>query len=336
MARPSSTERLARLLALPAWVAHNEGATIAEAAEHFGVTPHQIEADVNTLWVSGLPGGLPGDLVDFNAADFEAGYLSLAEPLGLDRPVRLSRQEALSLVLSLRVLAPLLADDAAAAAALASAERAIAELLAAHGPRAEGERAGGQLDEASGASQAHDQARSTRSGKALAAVRSALATGRRLELDYVSATDTRSQRQVDPIELVSDGAHLALLGWCLSAGARRTFRLDRILSATVLDHPAAPHRASRSGQDDQLPQAILTLRPTGRWLTEQIECLSVEQTPQGTIRAVVEGRDEDWLTGLVLSAGAHLVSIEPASLAERAGHQARLALAAYEADDAAR
>ncbi|CAM2794022.1 YafY family protein [Actinomyces slackii] len=325
MARPSSTERLARLLALPAWVAHNEGATIAEAAGHFGVTPHQIEADVNTLWVSGLPGGLPGDLVDFNAADFEAGYLSLAEPLGLDRPVRLSRQEALSLVLSLRVLAPLLADDAAAAAALVSAERAIAELLVAHGPRVEGERAGEPPDEASGA----DQARSTRSGEVLAAVRTALAAGRRLELDYVSATDARSQRQVDPIELVSDGAHLALLGWCLSAGARRTFRLDRILSATVLEHPAAPHRASRSQQDDQLPQAILTLRPTGRWLTEQIECLSVEQTPQGTIRAVVEGRDEDWLTGLVLSAGAHLVSVEPASLAERAGQQARLALAAY-------
>ena len=112
MARQPTSQRLARLLALPAWVAEHPGADIAQAAAHFGVTPTQIEADVNTLWVSGLPGGLPGELVDFDAVDFEAGRLRLAEPLGLDRPVRLSRQEALSLILALRVLGAVLADDA--------------------------------------------------------------------------------------------------------------------------------------------------------------------------------------------------------------------------------
>jgi len=103
------------LLALPAWVADNPGVTIKEAAEHFGVTPAVIERDVNTLWVSGLPSGMHGDLVDFDAADFEAGRLRLSEPLGLDRPVRLTRQEAISLLMALRVLADLLADDEASA-----------------------------------------------------------------------------------------------------------------------------------------------------------------------------------------------------------------------------
>ena len=92
MARVSASDQLTRLLALPAWVAEHPGVTVAEAAKHFGVTPAVIERDVNTLWVSGLPGGMHGDLVDFDAADFEAGRLHLAEPLGLDRPVRLTRQ----------------------------------------------------------------------------------------------------------------------------------------------------------------------------------------------------------------------------------------------------
>ena len=113
MARASASDQLTRLLALPAWVADNPGVTIKEAAEHFGVTPAVIERDVNTLWVSGLPSGMHGDLVDFDAADFEAGRLHLAEPLGLDRPVRLTRQEAISLLMALRVLADLLADDEA-------------------------------------------------------------------------------------------------------------------------------------------------------------------------------------------------------------------------------
>ena len=113
MARASASDQLTRLLALPAWVAENPGVTIKEAAEHFGVAPAVIERDVNTLWVSGLPGGMHGDLVDFDAADFEAGHLRLSEPLGLDRPVRLTRQEAISLLMALRVLADLLADDEA-------------------------------------------------------------------------------------------------------------------------------------------------------------------------------------------------------------------------------
>ena len=82
MARRSSVDRLVRLLALPAWVADNDGATFQEAAAHFGVTPEVIRRDVETLWVSGLPGGMPGDLVDFSATAFEAERLSLTEPLG--------------------------------------------------------------------------------------------------------------------------------------------------------------------------------------------------------------------------------------------------------------
>ena len=117
-----SIDRLVRLLALPAWVAEHEGASFEEAAAHFGVTAAMIRSDVETLWVSGLPGGMPGDLVDFSADDFEAGRLRLTEPLGLDRPVRLSRQEAVALLLSLRVLGDVLADDPASAAALHGAQ----------------------------------------------------------------------------------------------------------------------------------------------------------------------------------------------------------------------
>ena len=129
MARVSASDQLTRLLALPAWVAEHPGVTVAEAAEHFGVTPAVIERDVNTLWVSGLPGGMHGDLVDFDAADFEAGRLRLSEPLGLDRPVRLTRQEAISLLMALRVLADLLADDEASAPVIASTQQAVTALL---------------------------------------------------------------------------------------------------------------------------------------------------------------------------------------------------------------
>ena len=233
MARASASDQLTRLLALPAWVAENPGVTVTEAAEHFGVTPAVIERDVNTLWVSGLPGGMHGDLVDFDAADFEAGRLRLSEPLGLDRPVRLTRQEAISLLMALRVLADLLADDDASAPVIASTQQAVTALLTA----GVADDADMQADVQGGPSTSPVSEHADRSGRTaqvLAAVRSALRDRRRLHLAYVSATDTLSERDVDPITLESDGSHMTLVGWCLSAKAERSFRLDRITSSRFL------------------------------------------------------------------------------------------------------
>ena len=111
MARVSSEENLARLLALPAWVSRHDGATIEEAAAHFHVSVDQLSADVERLWMTGLPGQAPGDLVDFSATDYENGRLRLNEGLGLERPVRLSRDEAISLLLAARVLRRVVSTD---------------------------------------------------------------------------------------------------------------------------------------------------------------------------------------------------------------------------------
>ncbi|BDA65714.1 helix-turn-helix transcriptional regulator [Actinomyces capricornis] len=342
MPRRPTSEHLARLLALPAWVAEHPGTSIERAAAHFGVTPGQIEADVNTLWVSGLPGGLPGELVDFDAADFEAGRLSLSEPLGLDRPVRLSRQEALSLVMALRVLRSVLAGDEDSLRALGGAEAALTGLLS-HGPDEPLDPCAAPAAGRSHTLEDTGEQEQVRTGsrhlaEILASVRQALRERRRLEITYVSATDTASQRQVDPMELRSDGAHLWLLGWCLSAGAQRTFRLDRVLAATVLPTRARARRAPKHRRGQGLaspaagPTAALTLRPSGRWLVEQVPCLSVEERDDGCLRATIQGRDEDWLVSLALSAGSHLIAVEPAALAQRVGGAARRALAAYGPD----
>ena len=335
MPRVSASDQLTRLLALPAWVADNPGVSIKEAAEHFGVAPAVIERDVNTLWVSGLPGGLHGDLVDFDASDFEAGRLRLSEPLGLDRPVRLTRQEATSLLMALRVLADLLADDEASAPVIASTQQAVTDLLTAGASDDADTQADVRVGLSTGPVPEHAD-RCGHTAQVLAAVRSALRDRRRLHLAYVSATDTPSERDVDPITLESDGSHMTLVAWCLSAKAERSFRLDRITSVEVLDVPSVRHRASRRRNQPEAgrsaedrPRGTLVLHPTGRWLAEQIPCLSQEETADGNLQVVVEGRDRSWLIGLVLSAGRHLVAVEPQDLAQEAAAAAKQALTSY-------
>ena len=247
MARVSASDQLTRLLALPAWVAEHPGVTVTEAAKHFGVTPAVIERDINTLWVSGLPGGMHGDLVDFDAADFEAGRLRLSEPLGLDRPVRLTRHEAISLLMALRVLADLLADDDASAPRDRLHPSRPSPPCSPHGVADDADM---QADVQGGPSTSPVSEHADRSGRTaqvLAAVRSALRDRRRLHLAYVSATDTPSERDVDPITLESDGSHMTLVAWCLSAKAERSSAWTgsrRSRFSTSLPSGTAPHAES--------------------------------------------------------------------------------------------
>lgn len=366
MGRPSSVDRLVRLLALPAWVAEHPGASFDEAAAHFGVGARTIEKDVYTLWVSGLPGGLPDALVDFDADDFESRRLRLTQPLGLDRPIRLSREEAVSLLLALRVLIGLLDADAEAASPLRRAEAAVSALLGYERPDsaqppdaptggdglpngAHRRDAAATADapgrpvpaEGDGAGPAADRIPTAGpvpaggGGAVLAAVRRATARRERLRLVYVSATDERTERDVDPLELVSDGSHLSLLAWCCTARGERTFRLDRIVSAEPTGRAADLHPRPSSaavGRPDRIAvgeTAVLHLEPGGRWLAEQIPCEEVVRLTDGSLRVRVVGRDERWLVGLVLSAGRHLRGVEPRSLAAAAAARARGALERY-------
>jgi len=56
----------------------------------------------------------------------------------------------------------------------------------------------------------------------------------------------------------------------------------------------------------------------------------VTQEEDGTLTAVVLGRDEQWLVSLILSCGRDLLGVQPPGLAAQAARAARSALGAYE------
>ena len=101
-----------------------------------------------------------------------------------------------------------------------------------------------------------------------------------------------------------------------------------------MDAPATSHRRPRRRGEPEAPQqtAVLTLAPGGRWLVEQVRCEDVAERADGTMTATVRGRDRAWLIGLVLSAGRHLIAVEPADLAQEAAATAGRALTRYGAD----
>src|SRR5207302_124426 len=124
-----ATDHLPRLLALVPWLLAHPDTPVGEVARRFGVDEKQIRKDLDLLWMCGLPGHGPGDLMDV-VYDGDRVRLSNAETIG--RPLRLTVDEALAIIAALRALqgVPGIVDTGAVDRALAKVETAAGGLVA--------------------------------------------------------------------------------------------------------------------------------------------------------------------------------------------------------------
>ncbi|MCG2800956.1 MAG: WYL domain-containing protein [Cellulomonas sp.] len=313
-----ASDRVLRLLGMVAYLDRTSGASVEQLAAQFGVSPDQVLADVETLWLTGTPGYQPYDLIDFDAFSLEQGMVTLTEARGMTRPLRLGAREAVALLAALRALAqdlgPALDDDRRAV--LTSA---LTKVQAVTGPSA------GPLDV---------QLQVTGDPHVQAALAQALATGRRLRLRYVNAADRTSEREVDPIRLVADDGGSYLLGWCLAAGAERLFRLDRVLDVAVLDVPADTHQVdARAEVFDPDPSGELVrlhLRSRARWIAESAPVEAVRNLPDGSFEVDLRVVSHTWIVQLLLGAAGDVLDVQPQSIALEVAATDQAALDAYE------
>ena len=316
-------DRLVRLLGLVAFLDGHGPAPVAELAERFGVSERQIRDDVDQLWVTGTPGYWPDDLIDFDADAVERGVVHLTNARGLTRPLRLGTREAVALVAALRALldSPPVQADADRAQLVRSA---LAKLTAATGEAAS----------AVDVRLAH-----ATDPQVMAAVTAALAGRRRLLIRYVTAADVVGEREVDPARLLTQDGSAYLLAWCRRAHGRRTFRLDRVLAATVLDAPVdaalvaavdvdVDVAASVAG-DRLAPEVTVTFASRARWLAEELPWEELTELADGAFAMRLRVANPAWLHGLLLAAAPMVLAVDPPDVAVQVAESARAALAAY-------
>lgn len=310
--------RLSRLLnMIPYFIAH-PGISAAEAAADLGVTTKQLMSDLNQLWMCGLPGYGPGDLIDLS---FSEESIEVTFSAGIDRPLRLTSTEATALLVALRSIVdmPGMVDPTAAHAAIAKIEAAIA---------------GGAESAENGRSRTPPP-----EAPAVAAVRSALALGRALRLVYYSASrDVVSERIVDPIRIILVDDNSYLQAWCRQAEGVRLFRFDRIEAATGLDELARPpvHATDATAgldlfQDDPaVPLARLRIHADYAWVLDQYPMHRLAVHPDGSLEATMRFATLDWMARLLLGFGAGVTVLGPPELVGAVRERSNAALAAYE------
>ncbi len=300
----SAADRLARLLALVPWLRANDGITITDAAEHFGVSTDQLTTDLWQLIVCGIPGYGPDQLVDIQFWDDDV--IHVVDAIALERPLRLTGEEAAALHVALRVLAqvPGNHDRQALVSAMAKLEPALPHSSS----PALDVRVAGDDDVA-------------------AVIEAAVTSGGAVLIGYASgASDEVTERTIHPVGTYLVDGHVYIDAWCERAHDHRTFRLDRISSALPAragtpqppdtEHPAhdlAAHDpaglTTRAPHPDATSLAHLAIDPAAMWIwdTEPVTEISAADGAQGAISYA----SLDWLVRWVLGFGGLVTVLDP-------------------------
>ena len=274
--------RTARLLDLVPYLTTHQGIAISELAKTFNTTVKEITDDLNTLWMCGLPGYTPLELIDL---EFESGFVSIRNAETLAAPRALDRAEALSVYMGLDLLSAELGNgnDSLASEIENLQEQLRSQLISA--PQV--------------------QIEASLNSEFRALILRAIRRRGWLEIIYHSAAnDQVTKRQVAPFELTQSGTHEYLQGYCDSAKATRNFRADRIVSVIEIEDQVWP--SDQVANSEKAISYQVKVHNSSRQVLEVLPQISAGQTS-----STIQGFSAPWISRAILSLGGQVEAIEP-------------------------
>jgi proteasome accessory factor C len=309
--------RLRRILLLLPYAIRHPGVSVDELARRFGASKQDLIDDLNLVFVCGLPGYGPGDLIDASLED-DRVYVTMADYFG--SPLRLTPAEALALYAGAGALATL--PELENAASLKSAIKKLGRAIG---------RDGGSMGESEITVELHSG-----TPEHLQLLQNALSEARQVRIDYYSANRGElTERTVDPWGLVAAVGRWYLVAWDHRREDERMFRVDRIKRVETTDAAAStpedfdPERYRRAFVErGQEPVMTLEISPAaGRWFTDYYPVRRAETLSNGWTEVELAMSSERWAALLLLRLGADARKVKPASVAVRA-REIALAIAA--------
>jgi proteasome accessory factor C len=300
----TSAERMQRVLAMVPWIAAHDGPTLAEVCARFDLTPKELAADLEVMWLVGLPPYTPDALIDV-VQEGDRVWIHFADVF--DAPQRLTPDQAVALLTAgASVLALPGGDDTDALA------RGVTKLAAVLGVDAE---------------QVLDVDLGLGGAEVLDVLRTAVAQHRRVHLDYYSyGRDVRTERDVDPFLVHAEDGSLYVLGHCHLARGQRRFRVDRIASAVLLDDrfdpPGSVGAVGVFQPDADDPRVVLDLAPAAAWVAEAYPTEAIDARPDGSLRVRLAVSAEAWFARLLVGLGPQVTVVEAPDELRDAGRRA--------------
>ena len=296
-------ERTARLLDLVPYINTHQGIALKDLAAVFEVSNAQMVNDLTTLWMCGLPGYTPLELMDL---DFESGYVNISNAPTLAKPRSVTFDEGVALILGLDLLRASIPTDRS-------------DLLE-------------KIDSLSARLSSIINLNSTFSVIApinqgvSAAIDEALASRSSLAIEYHSMyRDEITQRTIFPIEIIQVEGQQYLSSYCYSATDFRQFKLDRIQKAVVTqESKTIPEDAADT---QRINSRLKVLKPT-REIAERFSRQDLKAGSEFDFQTY----SQQWLERSILSSGDGVALLTPPEIRGSIAQMAQSMLDRYKAE----
>ena len=295
--------RALRSMDLIPYVLENPGISIAELSAKFSVTQAQIESDLQLVFMCGLPGYTPYELID---VAFEDGVVSVIDPQVLDKPRKFSSNEIVVIALGLKILIDINQTNSTALTKLKQLSEKIAKL---------------------GSNKSILMAGDVSAFPFFEIISKSISEQRILNLQYHSLIkDQITQRLVLPEKLYFLNGSLYLAALDIDIDSDRVFKVDLIKECKVGEQMAAKKVLESFSETT----VILDVQKQNRnFIERNSSIITAIQENGDSTRVHLQVSNLEWIKLTVLSNAPGITVVSPELLATAVKQSARDLLALY-------
>jgi proteasome accessory factor C len=295
----TAAARAIRLIDLVPYLHNHPGISLKEVAEEFGVTVPEIVKDLDLLFMCGLPGYTPLELIDLSIDD---GIVSLREPQNLDSPRRFSQTEALIIRVALAALEELLPDSKRVK--VRELREKFTRLFTHQVPNE--------------AIYFESDAERTK----LKVISDSMVQGKKLLITYMNPTKSQiTERKISVTAVIPESNRTLIEAWCDLSSGVRTFNLANMKSVNLIDEASV--RAT-SMDEEANNKATLRSSDESRFIKE-----NASQLEKHGNHFLIDVFQDEWLVRSALSEGGDLVVESPERIRSRVALLAEESLKNY-------
>jgi predicted DNA-binding transcriptional regulator YafY len=303
MVEPAAT-RAIRLLDLVPYLVSHSGISVTSLAKEFGVGKEEMLKDLNLLFMCGLPGYTPLELIDIS---FDDEVVVVRDPQNLSSPRNLTESESIALRIALSALLEMTPRTTPNYLKIVNLSKKISSSFANHVP--------------SGAI----EFTADRERASIETIERALNENLDIEIEYVNRAKDEITRRVVTPRYVSLGSHRpALSGYCHSARAERSFLIFNIAAIKMVQRTEIEGVLPVSSEDAltveiSVESSEIDFIASNRDLLSQV----------GKNRYQLEVFQDEWIIRSVLSEAAGLQLLKPTTVRDAVKKRAEDALHLY-------
>lgn len=299
----NAAQRALRTMDLVPYILENPGISTIDLAAKFSVTQKQIEKDLQLIFLCGLPGYTPYELIDLT---FEDGIVSIIEPQVLTKPRNFSSNEMVVIKLGLEILREINVNEP-------NKLDKISTLL---------QKVHRETDQDSVL-----LAKEISSSPYYSVINTAISQRKQLSIEYQSVSkDQLSTRLIVPYNLSMLNGNLYLSAYDMDRQSDRVFKLDLISKCEIGERTESD--LVKSTSIDQIVELMVDVRLTN--FIERNTSIIVDQrlTADG-IKVTLKVNNLEWISRAVISYAPNITVISPIALSEMIEQRAKNLLNAY-------